>query len=290
MDLRHIQSFVKVVEKQSFSKAAQELGYTQAAITIQIKQLEETLGTKLFDRIHRKVRLTEDGEAFIFYANDILRTFNRARSFKNDEESVKTIIRVGTVGSLGSHFFPDFIYTFSQQYPLVELKIIIGTTKSLTDMIHRNEIDIMYTIDELIYEPELVNMMREPEPIYFVTKDPNIKAQKYALDEISDYPFLLTEKGEAYRYELERHLAHESVDLNAIVEVGEIGIITKVLKKGLGIAYLPYFSVKDDVDSHALNIVDVDIPNVTMWRQVMVHEKKFLSKGMKDFLETITKK
>ena len=167
------------MEKQSFSKAAQELGYTQAAITIQIKQLEETLGTKLFDRIHRKVRLTEDGEAFIFYANDILRTFNRARSFKNDEESVKTIIRVGTVGSLGSHFFPDFIYTFSQQYPLVELKIIIGTTKSLTDMIHRNEIDIMYTIDELIYEPELVNMMREPEPIYFVTKDPNIKAQKY---------------------------------------------------------------------------------------------------------------
>nr|WP_252968835.1 LysR substrate-binding domain-containing protein [Erysipelothrix rhusiopathiae] len=99
--------------------------------------------------------------------------------------------------------------------------------------------------------------------------------------------FLLTEQGEAYRYELERSLAKRRVDLNAILEVGDTEIIIAVLKKGLGLSFLPEFSVKEELEQQILKEVRVDIPSVSMYAQVLYHEKKFLTTHMKAFIQEI---
>ncbi|CAM2815323.1 LysR family transcriptional regulator [Erysipelothrix tonsillarum] len=290
MDLRHFQTFVKVVEKESFSKAADALGYTQAAVTVQIKQLEEELHTKLFDRMHRKIHLTEEGEAFIFYANEVLRTVEEARIFNQSIKKEHGTIRVGTVGSLGATVFPELIYNFHQEHPNVEIKVIIGKTEELLAMVRRNEIDILFTLDYQVYGSDMIKVFEKEEPILFVSADSSVRVDKiYKLKEFSDSPFLLTEQGEAYRYELERGLAKRRVNLNAILEVGDTEIIIAVLKKGLGLSFLPEFSVREALDLQELKVVQVDIPPISMYSQVLYHEKKFLTTHMKAFIQEIDK-
>ena len=81
MEIRNILTFLKVAGTQNFSKAAEQLGYSQSAVTIQIQQLEKELGTQLFERIGKRVYLTEKGQEFIGYASEIMRVTNEALTF-----------------------------------------------------------------------------------------------------------------------------------------------------------------------------------------------------------------
>lgn len=85
MEFRNIETFVRAAELLSFSRTAEELGYSQAAITVQIRQLEEELDTKLFDRVGRHVALTAKGEGFLPYAEEILRASDDALAFGKKE-------------------------------------------------------------------------------------------------------------------------------------------------------------------------------------------------------------
>lgn len=288
MDLRHFQTFVKVVEKQSFSKAAEALGYTQAAVTVQIQQLEEELRTPLFDRMKRQIYLTEAGEKFIYYANEVLRTVDEAATFNQRDPALSGAIRVGTVGSIGTAWFPKLICEFHRDHPDVEIKVVIGKTDELIEMMNRNEIDLVFTIDEKIYMKEIVKPIQIKQKMIFVTHPHHLDLKrKYRIRELAEHPFLLTEKGEAYRYELERFLAKEDVQLKTLLEVGDIDIITSILERGLGIAFIPEFSVVDRLKSGQLNKINVTMPHVEMWAQVMYHEKKYLTGTMYAFIECI---
>ena len=77
--------FLKVAGTQNFSKAAEQLGYSQSAVTVQIQQLEKELDTQLFERIGKRVYLTEKGQEFVFYANEIMRVTNRALIFEEKQ-------------------------------------------------------------------------------------------------------------------------------------------------------------------------------------------------------------
>ena len=81
MELRNIKSFIKVAEFENFSKAAEVLGYAQSTITLQIQQLEQELGVNLFDRIGKRVLLSEKGRAFLSYANDMVQLEAEAKPF-----------------------------------------------------------------------------------------------------------------------------------------------------------------------------------------------------------------
>ncbi len=89
MEFRNINTFLKVASTQNFSKAAEQLGYSQSAVTVQIRQLEKELGTPLFERIGKRVSLTERGEEFTAYANEIMRVTNQAMVLCQDLVQVK---------------------------------------------------------------------------------------------------------------------------------------------------------------------------------------------------------
>ena len=89
MEIRNILTFLKVAGTQNFSKAAEQLGYSQSAVTIQIQQLEKELGTQLFERIGKRVYLTEKGQEFIGYASEIMRVTNEALTFAGEEHTNK---------------------------------------------------------------------------------------------------------------------------------------------------------------------------------------------------------
>ena len=106
MELRNIKSFIKVAEFENFSKAAEVLGYAQSTITLQIQQLEQELGVNLFDRIGKRVLLSEKGRAFLSYANDMVQLEAEAIETVSENTTPTGTLRIGTIES--KHYIPAF--------------------------------------------------------------------------------------------------------------------------------------------------------------------------------------
>ena len=102
MELRNITTFLRVAELQNFTHAAQELGYSQSAVTVQIRQLETELGVPLFERIGRSVSLTAPGQAFLQEAGEIIKAAERAKDAVRTAPEPEGTLRVGTMESLSA--------------------------------------------------------------------------------------------------------------------------------------------------------------------------------------------
>ena len=135
MEIRQLMTFIRVVQFQSFTKAAQSLGYSQSAVTIQIKNLEHELGTHLLDRIGRQVSLTPQGERFLDYAYNIVNEMNRARMELNENKELTGSLRIGTVESLCFSKLPPVLAEMHGRYPDVALQIKATSPEDALEMI-----------------------------------------------------------------------------------------------------------------------------------------------------------
>src|SRR5699024_9697340 len=117
MELRQLSTFIQVAQLKSFSRAAESLGYSQSAVTVQIRQLEEELHVRLFDRMYKRVVLTGQGRQFLDSAYSILQEVNRAAlSLTGPEEELHGQLHIGTLESLCSARLPGVVRSFRVQH------------------------------------------------------------------------------------------------------------------------------------------------------------------------------
>ncbi|WP_353095205.1 LysR family transcriptional regulator [Tissierella praeacuta] len=294
MEIRNIATFLKMAATLNFSKAAEQLGYSQSTVTIQIQQLERELGTQLFERIGKQVNLTEQGKAFVFHANKIMRVINSAKTFASNADIPTGSLRIGGVESLCTAILPDLLLKFHNLCPQVETVIKTATTNELIEMIKYNDIDLLFTLDQKIYGSEWIRVLQQDEDIVFVasknhsfTYEENTYGEKINLQALLKEPFILTEKGGSYRYELEKLLAEKDMDINPILEIGNTETIIHLLEKGMGISFLPLFSVKKAIKQGTLSLIQTNIPNIQMCSQLLYHKDKWVTPQMQLFISIV---
>ena len=168
MDFREINTFIHVANQESFSKAADVLGYTQAAVSIQIKQLESELGTRLFDRIGKHISLTHQGKVFYQYALRITSEIEEAKDVLSGSQDLNGTLRIGTIESICSSILPDILSRYHALHPAVEISIITDSPEALLDMMNKSCVDLVYFMDKRMYDPKWVKILEEPENIIFV--------------------------------------------------------------------------------------------------------------------------
>ena len=287
MELRNIDTFLKVAGTQNFSKAAELLGYSQSAVTIQIQKLEKELGTQLFERIGKRVYLTEEGQKFINYANEIMKATDSAMNFSKKEVRTKGKLRIGGVESVCTAILPELLLDFYKECPEVEVVIKSGATEDLIDMAGSNELDLILTLDQKIFRSEWICAVEKEEDIIFVTleDDQLEKKEIIPIQELARQPFILTETGAAYRYELERMLADLEIEIRPILEIGNTETIINLLKKGMGISFLPKFTVKKELEDHTLSQIHTNLSGVKMLHQLIYHKNKWITKQMEVFIQ-----
>ena len=148
MELRNINTFLHIAELHSFSSAARELGYSQSAVSAQISQLETELGTPLFDRVGKTVRLTDAGQTFQSYARTLLITAQQAKAALLPARAVSGTLRVALADSVCSTFLPDLLQQFHALCPQVELVLRTATADEMLRLLSANQIDLAYTLDQ----------------------------------------------------------------------------------------------------------------------------------------------
>ena len=289
MELRNISTFLRVAATRNFSRAAEQLGYSQSTVTIQIQQLEKELGTQLFERIGKQVSLTEQGEAFIYHANEIMRVTNEAMTFASDADIPTGFLRIGGVESLCTAIIPELLLKFHKICPKVQIVIRTATTEELIDMVRCNDIDLLFTLDKKVYGSEWIRAVQKEEEIVFVASGRHsfTDGKKVDLQTIINEPFILTEKGGSYRYELERILASYEIEIRPVLEIGNTETIIHLLEEGMGVSFLPLFSVKKAIKQGKLSQIQTNIPTIKMCSQLLYHKNKWVTPQMQTFISIV---
>lgn len=289
MELRNLITFIHVAEMGSFTKAAEQLGYSQSTISFQIKQLEEEIGCLLFERINHTVTLTERGYELISYAHQVLTLTDNFKESLTKEEDYSGHIHVVTPDSVCEKMISAHYKDFHNKYPFISIRFSTGDTSDMLDMIDHNKADVIITLDQRLFNKDHVIAKEQQLPMHFVasskSKYANVKG--LSIKDIASEPFVLTEHGQGYRRVLDRELAKRSIEFTPVLEIGRTDIITSVLVENNMISYLPDFVTENLIASGKLCYLDVCDMNIDVWKQLIYHKNKWISKSMKLFIDYI---
>lgn len=292
MEIRNIRTFLRVAELQSFTKAAEQLGYSQAAVTVQIKQLEEELGTQLFDRIGKHIKLTEHGTQFMDHAMKVLKAAEDASTFVHKDENPSGKLRIGSIASLSMGVLPPVLLEFRTLCPQVETSIETSRfVTELLDMMRQNDVDLLYFLDRKLYSSEWIKVFERPETIVFVTypSHPLAGKKNVPMERLLEEPLILTTRGVSYCDDLEQLLAAKGLELHPFLEIGDTDVIIKLLQQQAGISFLPQYLVQEYLDAGILTVITTDIPIIQMWSQLIYHKNKWITPQMRIFIDLVKK-
>ena len=292
MEIKNLISFVHVAEMNSFTKAAEVLGYSQSTISFQIKQLETELNCLLFERINHTITLTDMGEELLKYAHNINALTDEFIENMHSPQELHGFIHFVSPDSVCEDMLLANYHNFRSKYPKIDLKFTNADTQVMFDMLDSNEADAIITLDNHIYQKDYIIAKEEHIDMHFVANinSPFANMKNLSIKDIAAQPFILTEKSMGYRRSFNKEIAKKSIDITPVLEIGRTDIITKLLEENEDcISYLPYFTTDQKVKEGKLVYLDVCDIETDIWKQLIYHKNKWLSNSMKAFLEYVKK-
>ena len=242
MDIPNLQAFVAVAESGSFSSASELLFLTQPAISKRISALEAELDIHLFDRIGRKVTLTEAGDALLSRAHSILQQVEDSkRAIQNLSGHVSGKLSIGTSHHIGLHRLPPVLRNFTQTYPQVELDLHFMDSEEACNAIEHGELELGIVTLPLTPAGVLNTEQVWPDPLDIVVNASHPLANKtnITLQQLADYPAILPTRGTYTRQTFEQTLRKHKLELNVSLSTNYLETIKMMVSVGLGWSVLP---------------------------------------------------
>lgn len=289
MEIRNLMTFVQVAEQNSFTAAARILGYSQSTVSFQIKQLENELDCLLFERINHTITLTDKGRELLTYAQQIGQLTEEFGQRGQRDRMIEGYLHVVAPDSVCEDMLITNYADFHKTYPGISLKFTNADTDEMFRMLDRNEADMILTLDSHVYQRDYVIAKEERMEMHFVAGADSSYAAKgpLTIEEIAGYPFILTEKRMGYRRAFEEALARRSLEVTPVLEIGRTDLITELLEQGQAISFLPAFVTEKKVKEGKLSYLDVVDFEVRIWKQLIYHKNKWMSKSFSALLEYI---
>lgn len=287
MELRNLITFLQVAERKSFSRAAEALSYTQSTVSGQIKQLENELNTRLFDRVNHSVVLTESGNALVKSAQKILNIMSEIENNTSNESACEGTVRFAMAPSVCDLMMGSTYMSFNHMFPKINLKIMAAETYEMLDMLNRNEADIIFTVDRHIYDAQYIIASEKKVKMNFVASSDFelANARNIGIEKLLSYPFILTEKNLSYRKPFDEKLAEKNLEVIPVIEMGNTSLVLELVELGLGISFLPEYVTKKSREQSKICYLDVEDFEIDMWRQLLYHKDKWISPSIQHVIE-----
>lgn len=286
MTLRHMMIFRAVCEAEyNTTRAAQMLHMTQPAISLAIKELEQYYGLRLFDRIGRRLQITDAGKLFLQYATHISELFNDMETGLRDW-GTKGILRVGASITIGSQFLPGYVKAFSNLYPGIDVRVIVEQGERLEKKLLGNELDVALT-EGIVHDTNIVSEAYLEDHLSIICGADKgwQQGQNVSMEEFQKQRFLLREPGSGTREVFDRTIAQAGLSITPIWEAMSTTALVNAVINGLGIAVLPHRMILPAL-KHGL-IVTVKVQELQFRRNFYItyHKNKFLTEAAKTFME-----
>jgi DNA-binding transcriptional LysR family regulator len=286
LEFNQLQIFCISAETLNFTKAAVQLGYAQSNITAQIKQLEESLQVKLFERMGRGIQLTNEGKKFLENAKAILQLCEKAK-----EEFAPNVfcgtLTIGAADTICVHRLPKILIEYRRLYPLVEIRVLTESCDTFIEWIKTNRVDIALILTDKIKSSEMAVRTLCDEQMVVVASPLHPLAQKKRIVpyDLTDECLIITLPGCGYRPLILSMLREYNVKPRSFMELSSIGAIKECTSCGLGVAMLPKVSINYELEKRKLVELDWTGPKIDVKTQLIYHHDKWLTVAMKAFLD-----
>lgn len=286
MDFKQLTTFMTVSRLLNFTKAAEQLGYAQSSITAQIQQLELELGTVLFERIGRKVILTDAGERLIPFAAEILHLSDHMKNNVSNPSEPIGKLTIGTAESLSIYRLPPILSEYRKRYPAVELQLKLLSCTDFIPGLSNGQIDVAFTIGEKM-EGKLIQeaaVLSEKIMILAPSGHPLTLKKTVGIKDLETESLLLTGRDCSYRGAFLKQLTEHNVIPRIALETDSIQVIKQASMSGLGICVLPEVSVMEEVALNRLVPLPISTEHFQIVSQMLYHRDKYLTPALKEFL------
>ncbi|WP_254118992.1 LysR family transcriptional regulator [Bacillus sp. FJAT-29790] len=287
MEIRHFVTFKKVIETGSFTQAAEHLGYTQSTVTSHIQALEEHLGGPLFDRMGRKVRLTEIGKKLLPYTQEILDIYGKIESVTINGKEIRGEIKIAAPESLTVYRLEPILREYREKFPHVSISLSNAPCSDNKKAIVDGRADVAFVMLPQFEDSDLVIHPLMNEPIVLVGSPEcslNILPGNYENQKLSEC-FITNEKEGSYQRIFGEFLSNSGIVPSNIMELWSIEAIKRSVMSGLGIAYLPIMTVQEEIKAGKLKMIPCEADLKQICSQVVYHKNKWISPALSGFLD-----
>ncbi len=263
IDFRHLETFCRVADLKSFSKAADDLFLTQPTISGHILSLEQFLSLRLFDRTSRGIRLTKAGEVFFEYALKILSSRkDLLNALSEFSRGIKGELSLGASTIPGEYLLPELMSDFKKEHPHFFISIKIADTQQIVQDVLQDKVEFGITGAKLNHLSLHYEKYEVDEIIVIAPPDHRlIQRKKVDLEDLLKEPWIIREEGSGTQMAVEKTLRKKGISLkqfNVVMEMGSTSSVKGGVKAKLGLAFLSKRATKEELDQGSLLRIDLE--------------------------------
>lgn len=258
MEFHQLRYICAIADTGSFSRAAERCQVAQPSLSQQVLKLEEDLGAKLFDRLGRSVRLTEEGRAFLPHARSILHQMEAARSSVAEKSAdIRGSVAVGVIPTIAPYLMPRYTAAFAKKYPEARLRILEETTPVLVEALRSLSIDLAILALPLRHKDLELHPLRT-EPLFAVLPrdHPRAGAKSIALRDLRGAPFVMLRDGHCFRDLSIAACSHARVTPRIAFESDQFSSLLGMVAAGVGVSLVPQMAVDEHAGCRYVRISD----------------------------------
>jgi DNA-binding transcriptional LysR family regulator len=279
MDLWQLNVFCKVVELQSFSKAGESVHLSQPTVSSHIKDLEDHFGTRLVDRLSRKVTPTKAGELLFDYAQQLIALRDRAEAAMAEfSGKIKGHLVIGGSTIPGGYLLPRIIGLFTKHYPEVQISLKVGDTSEILNEVLAGHIEAgvvgARSHDKLLHQMPVIS---DDMCLVVPCNHPWARLRRIRIKELLGAPFIIREAGSGTLRSIEQQLQKKGIsmsDLNIVAEMGSTEAVRQAIKSGVGLSILSAVAVADDIQFNSLKAIQVEGLNLKRSFYLTTHKQR----------------
>lgn len=258
MQIQQLRYFCAVARTSSFTRAAQQEHVAQPSLSQQIRKLEDELGSRLFDRLGRTVRLTQLGEAFLPRAEAIVRQVVDAKlEMQEMAGAERGRLVVGAIPTIAPYFLPAALSTFARKFPLAQISIVEEVTNELLDSVHDGVIDVaLLALPVSGSHCSCQELFREPLYVVVPSDHRLAESSRVHLAQIEHDPFLLLKEGHCFRDNTLAACGRAHLRPNVVFESGQFTTILAMVAAGTGVSVVPEMAVEKREGCRFLPLAD----------------------------------
>ncbi|THF77532.1 LysR family transcriptional regulator [Cohnella fermenti] len=287
MDLTTLKSFMEVARCQSFTKAAENLGYVQSSVTTHIQKLEQEYGVILFERYGRIMRLTSAGEYLHQVFAQILTLYEDSKLMISRQVSGN--LNIGTIESMIAYFLPPVFMHFRQAFPQVSLNVQALHEQEILQRVRAGEIDAGIILDRMVVDDDIETLPIREEPLVLFAEPahPLCGQVRITMDDLNGQSYVATEQTCTYRNAFERLLSSNAVGYRIQHEFESLEAIKRFVGYGLGVGLLPRIAVERELAEGRLVELPFAHSDIVFYTQIVLHRKKWKNPAIRHLMELL---
>ncbi len=286
MNLKHLNTFLTLSECRSFTKTAERLDCAQSGVTTQIRQLEEELQVRLFERMGKTVLLTAEGEQLLPYARRMLSLSSQITALYRTPGR----LTIGVTESIASYQFENILREYTALCPDTEIFLKMLSGKDYCQMLTDGEIDLAIVLDLPVKNSTVQTLVKRKENIVlFASSTHDLSGKTHIIPEdFKTHAVLLPPPDCSYRRIFEHSLFLEGIRPKIALETNSVHVIKESSLCGIGLGLLPEFAVKKELIYHIFEKINYKL-DYPVYTQLLMHQDKWISPDLQMFL-TVAKR